>query len=148
MVDCARLAAGSVDRIEVSRPCALDQPGLQGARVSDEVVDLDVVVRAAAGSFVAEGRLAGTWVAECRRCLEEVSGPLEAPLREVFEWAPTEGETWPIHDQRIDLAPAAREAAMLALPLAPLCSDGCLGPVPDRFPTGPAAEGLPGGPDG
>ena len=140
VVDCARLEAGSVDRIEVSRQCVLEEPGVQGARVADGVVDLEVVVRAAGGSFVADGRVAGVWTAECRRCLEEVRGPLDAPLREVFEWEPTEGETWPINDQRIDLAPAAREAAILALPLAPLCSEDCAGPVPDRFPTGPAAS--------
>ena len=115
---------------------------MHGARVMDGVVDLDVTVRAAGGSFVAAGRMAGVWIAECRRCLEEVRGPLDAPLREVFEWEPAEGETWPINDQRIDLAPAAREAALLALPLAPLCSEDCAGPVPDRFPTGPAATEL------
>lgn len=142
MVDCVRLGAGSVDRIEVRRQCALDEPGVQGARVLDGVVDLDIVVRASGGgSFVADGRVQGRWAAECRRCLEEVHGPLEAPLREVFEWEPTDGETWPITDQRIDLAPAAREVAMLALPLAPLCAEDCAGPVPDRFPTGPAATG-------
>ena len=142
VVDCARLEAGSVDRIEVSRQCLLDDPGVQGAAVVDGVVDLEVTVRAAGGAFVAVGRVAGRWVAECRRCLEEVRGPLEASMREMFEWEPTEGETWPINDQRIDLAPAAREAAMLALPLAPLCSEDCAGPVPERFPTGPAADSF------
>ena len=142
IVDCVRLGAGSVDRIEVRQQCVLDEPGVQGARVLDGVVDLDVVVRAAGGgSFVADGRVQGRWAAECRRCLEEVHGPLEAPLTEVFEWEPTDGETWPITDQRIDLAPPAREAAMLALPLAPLCAEDCAGPVPERFPTGPAATG-------
>jgi uncharacterized protein len=94
---------------------------------------------------VADGRVVGVWAAECRRCLEEVRGPLEASLHEVFEWAPTEGETWPINDQRIDLAPAAREAAVLALPLAALCSEDCAGPAPDRFRTGPAAASTAGG---
>ena len=143
IVDCARLEAGSVDRIEVVRQCLLDDPCVQGASVVDGVVDLEVTVRAAGGAYSAVGRVAGTWAAECRRCLEEVRGPLEAPMREVFEWEPTEGETWPIRDQRIDLAPAAREAAMLALPLAPLCAEDCAGPVPERFPTGPAAAVRP-----
>jgi len=143
IVDCARLEAGSVDRIEVVRQCHLDDPGVQGAAVVDGVVDLEVTVRGAGGAYVAVGRVAGTWTAECRRCLEEVRGPLEASMREVFEWEPTEGETWPINDQRIDLAPAARETAMLALPLAPLCSEDCAGPVPERFPTGPAAAARP-----
>ena len=139
LVDCVRLDAGSVDRIEVDDQCVLDEPGVQGALVVDGVVRLEVVVRAAGGSLVADGLVVGVWAAECRRCLKEVVGPLEAPLHEVYEWDPTEGETWPIDDHRIDLAPAAREAAVLALPLAPLCSEDCAGPVPDRFPTGPAA---------
>ena len=144
MVDCARLTGGSISRIEVRRRCVLDEPGVAGARVADGVVDVDVVVSSARGAFVAVGRLGGVWTAECRRCLEEVRGPLDAPLREVFEWEPAEGETWPITNDRIDLGPPVREAAMLALPLAPLCSPDCAGPVPDRFPTGPAAADSAG----
>ncbi len=145
MVDCIRLEAGSVDRIAVRRQWVLDEAGVHGACVADGVVDLDLEVTAAAGSFVATGRVGGEWAAECRRCLEEVRGPIDAPLREVFEWEPSDGETWPIVDQRIDLDPAVREAALLALPLAPLCSPDCAGPVPDRFPTGPAATGADSG---
>ena len=143
-VDCVRLEAGSVDRIEVRCQCVLDEASVQSAQVLDGVVELDVVVRAAGGAFVAVGRVTGSWAAECRRCLEEVRGPFDAPLREAFEWEPSEDETWPIMDQRIDLAPCVREVAMLALPLAPLCSPDCAGPVPDRFPTGPAAAHGPG----
>lgn len=140
VVDCVRLLGISVDRIPVRRPWVLDEANLQGARVADGVVDLDLEVTAAGNSFVATGRVTGEWAAECRRCLEEVRGRIDAPLREVFEWEPTEGETWPIVDQRIDLDPPVREVAILALPLAPLCSSDCAGPVPDRFPTGPAAN--------
>ncbi|MDE0161306.1 MAG: DUF177 domain-containing protein [Acidimicrobiaceae bacterium] len=145
VVDCVRLDAGSVDRIEVDDECILHEPGVPGALVVDGAVRLEAVVRAAGGSLVADGRVVGVWAAECRRCLEEVRGPLEAPLQEVFEWEPTDGETWPIDDHRIDLAPAAREAAVLALPLAPLCSEDCAGPVPGRFPTGPAAADFTAG---
>ncbi len=139
IVDCVRLEAGSVDLIEVERSCRLDDPGVHGASVVDSVVALEATVQRSGGAYLAVGRVQGTWTAECRRCLEEVQGPLEASMREVFEWEPTDGETWPINDQRIDLAPAAREVAMLALPLAPLCSEECAGPIPERFPTGPAA---------
>lgn len=138
VVDCVRLGAGTVDRIEVSGQCVLDDPGMADARVVDGLVELDVVVQAAGSALLAVGRMRGGWTSACRRCLEEVRGPLEVPLREVFEWEPTDGETWPIHDQRIDLGPPAREAAVLALPLAPLCSPDCAGPEPERFPTGPA----------
>ena len=142
IVDCVRLQAGSVDRIPLGRQWVLDDAGVHGAEVVDGAVYLDLEVTAAGGSFVATGRVTGEWAAECRRCLEEVRGPIDSPLREVFEWEPSDGETWPIVDQRIDLGPAVRETALLALPLAPLCSVDCAGPVPDRFPTGPAAAGA------
>jgi uncharacterized protein len=44
------------------------------------------------------------------------------------------GETWPLTSDEIDLEPVVREAVLLALPLAPLCDEGCLGPAPERFP--------------
>ena len=141
VIDCARLDAGRVDRIEVHASLALDEPPVMGATVADGVVEVAAVVSAATGgAFVVRGRISGAWTAECRRCLDEVSGPLDVALQEVFEWTPTEGETWLIDDQRIDLAPAARQAVILDLPLAPLCSPDCAGPVPDRFPTGPSAR--------
>ena len=145
VVDCARLSAGAVDCMEVRRQCVLEDAGISTARVIDGLVDVDVVVRTAGSAFVVVGRLRGTWVSECRRCLEEMLGPVDVPFDEVFEWDPSEGETWPINDQRIDLGPAARETAMLALPLAPLCSPECVGPEPDRFPTGPAEAPRRGG---
>ena len=64
--------------------------------------DVDVVVRAAGSTFVADGWLRGKWISECRRCLAEMEGQLEVALSEVFEWEPSEGETWPISDYRID----------------------------------------------
>lgn len=143
LVDCARLEAGLVDRIEVAQRCELDEATVQGAAVDGGAVDLEVTVRVAKGAYLAVGRLDGTWTAQCRRCLEAVHGPLEAEYREVFESEPTEGETWPIADLRIDLAPAAREVAMLALPLAPLCREDCPGPSPERFPTGPDLADRP-----
>ena len=143
MVDCVRLSGGGVDRIEVDRTCQLGEFAILGAEVSGGAVHVEAVLTAARSSVVASGSVTGTWVAECRRCLEEVRGPVEAVLNEVFEWDPTEGETWPISDHRIDLAPAVTEAALLALPLAPLCSQDCAGPVPDRFPTGPAVTAGP-----
>lgn len=147
IVDCVRLQAVSVDRIPLRRQWVLDDAGVSGASVVGGVLDLDLEVTAAGSSFVAAGRVTGEWAAECRRCLEEVRGRIDTALREVFEWAPAEGETWPIVDQRIDLGPPVRETAILALPLAPLCSVGCAGPVPDRFPTGPAAAGVSSDPD-
>lgn len=70
----------------------------------------------------------------CRRCLDDVEEPFDVEVREIFERHPTDGETWPIEDERIDLTPVLRELALLSLPLAPLCREDCAGPEPNRFP--------------
>jgi uncharacterized protein len=100
-------------------------------------VALDGVIEAIEGGVTVTGRVTAPWEGECRRCLDLVEGRLEADLREVFEPHPTEGETYPIAGDEIDLEPVVRDAVLLSLPLAPLCRDDCPGPAPDAFPTGP-----------
>jgi uncharacterized protein len=106
-------------------------------RVVGGEIDLDLVIEAVTEGVVARGSLGLVTRAPCRRCLADVDTPVTIDVREIFETGPTEGETWPIEDERIDLGPAVREAALLSLPLAPLCAQDCAGPEPDRFPTGP-----------
>lgn len=99
-------------------------------------MDVDLVLEDVADGMVVTGHLRAVSEAECRRCLDSVTEELDVSVREIFEEHPTEGETWPIEDDHIDLEPMVRAAVMLALPLAPLCRDECRGPVPERFPTG------------
>jgi len=109
--------------------------------VVDSLVEADVVVESTFTGVSVTGSVSAEWSAPCRRCLTPLTGPMHAQMAEIFEDEPTEGETWPITEERIDLVPAIREAMILALPLAPLCKDSCRGPEPERFPTGPAGEG-------
>lgn len=102
------------------------------------VVTLDLEAEAVGGGAVVEGSLEAVWTGVCRRCLEPVEGVARAEVREVFEEHPTEGETYPLGADEVDLTPMVRDAVLLALPLAPLCGDDCRGPAPDAFPTGQA----------
>jgi uncharacterized protein len=105
---------------------------------ADVVVDVDVEV--VDGGVVVTGTVSSTWVGECRRCLRPVTGELVALVREVFERAPRlregdldaadEAETYPLIGDTLDLAPLARDALLLELPLAPLCRDDCAGLCP------------------
>jgi len=116
------------------------------ALAGDGLVDADFVVEAVGDDIVVSGTLRTLWVGACRRCLDEVEGQLEVPVREIFERRPTEGETYPLGDGMVDLGPMVRESVLLALPLAPLCSTDCAGPDPERFPARPAPDGgSPGG---
>ena len=97
------------------------------------VVELDIATIVEGLSVIGDVR--GRWRAECRRCLEPVSGQIAVAVSEVFEEDASEGETWPIEAEHIDLEPLVREAVMLSLPLSPLCGPDCVGPDPERFPT-------------
>jgi uncharacterized protein len=90
-------------------------------------IDVDVVLEPVGHSIEAVGTVEAPWRGLCRRCLKPVNGVLRAEVDEVFEDNPVEDETYPLARDRIDLEPMAREAVMLELPPAPLCTEDCRG---------------------
>ena len=101
-----------------------------------------------------ESVMEGVWVCgtadievegECARCLEPVGWGETLEIAQMFEYPTTdargavgatpEGEdddALPvIHDDLIDLTEVLRDAVVLALPLAPLCSADCPGLCPE-----------------
>jgi uncharacterized protein len=93
-------------------------------------VVVDVRLESVNEGVVATGTVTAPWEGLCRRCLEPVTGTLQAEVLEVFEAEPTEGETQLLDGDRIDLEPVAREAVLLGLPMAPLCAEDCRGLCP------------------
>jgi uncharacterized protein len=122
-----REVEASVDLPDLATSTAAVVPGTP--------IEVDLVLEAILPGVSVSGSVRAQWVGECRRCLEEVRGTAEVDVQEIFERTPTEGETWPLGPDDIDLEPLVREAVLLALPLAPLCREDCEGPAPDRFPT-------------
>lgn len=116
---------------------ATSLPGLEitGARVPEGAdLVLDATLESIEGAITLTGTLEVPWTAECRRCLEDIAGVAEVEVSEVFEVHPVEGDTYPIDGDDIDLEPLVRDAALLHLPLAPLCREACAGPAPDDLP--------------
>ena len=114
----------------------------------DSAVSLDLVLEASSGDQVTVGgTVAAPYHAECRRCLEPVRGEASARVLEIFERRPTEGETYLLDGEVVDLTELVRDALVLALPLAPLCRPDCAGPAPELYPTlvGEAAGAAAGG---
>lgn len=93
---------------------------------------------AAAGPdrFYWHAHIAGTAVAECRRCLTETRQPVEEELHLVFAEAEGEGADDPdvylidADVRELDLRPAIREEWLLAAPAYPLCTPDCKGFCP------------------
>jgi uncharacterized protein len=109
---------------------------IDGLRVVDasvprgaEVV-VDTLLEWVSDGILASGVASAPWTGECRRCLGPVGGELRVEFRELFTGSPTDGESYPLRADHIDLGPLAREALLLDLPLAPLCADACLGLCP------------------
>jgi uncharacterized protein len=129
-----RRRPGTQREVHVAAPL----PGLAitSAHVPDGAdVVVDGTLEAIEGGITVIGSVTARWEAECRRCLDPVAGVLELALSEVFEPNPTDGETYPIEDDEVDLEPVVRDAVLLHLPLAPLCRPDCPGPAPESFPT-------------
>lgn len=128
-------------RTPVSREASLGPVEVAGTRLDPErSVVIDGVAEAIGGGVVVEATVEVPWIGECRRCLGEVTGTATADVREIFEARPTEGETYPLGSDTLDLEPMVRDAALLAVPLAPVCTEACEGPDPERFPTGPPPD--------
>ena len=99
----------------------------------EDSIALDLTLESIPDGVVVTGSVEVPYAATCRRCLGDVRGTMHADVREIFESHPTEGETYPIGQDEIDLEPLVRETVLLGLPPAPLCSEDCKGPVPEAF---------------
>ncbi len=96
----------------------------------------DLAVDVMAESVIEGVLITGTVVAQlqgsCSRCLEPVSAPLTIDVQELFQYDDGDDEEQyeelPKFDGKlIDLEPTIRDAAVLALPLAPVCDEECQG---------------------
>jgi len=101
---------------------------------SKPVVGL-VVLESISRGVTAHGSVNFEWESECRRCLRVLSGQSEALIDEIYQInAEGDSEIIPFDGEHLDLMPVVRDSVFAALPLSPLCSDGCQGPDPDRYP--------------
>jgi len=96
-------------------------------------VVLDLTLASYPGGILATGVVRAPWRGECRRCGGPVAGAVEAEVRE--RYAPVgrtdrDDEAYPMDGDELDLEPLARDAVLLELPLAPLCTVDCRGLCP------------------
>lgn len=115
---------------EIERQAIVPGLATEAAGVGDDPVDLELRLEGVAEGVVVNGSVSGAWHAECSRCLEEIEGPFDLEVHELYETDPVESETYLLEDDEIDLTPLVRDAVVLTLPHAPLCSDDCRGLCP------------------
>lgn len=105
--------------------------------------DLDVVHDALAGDIgidlsletmndgiVVKGIVTAPWARPCRRCLRDLSGEARSEIDELYQVDVIDAEAFPIVDNQLDLAPMARQAALLELDDERVCREECAGLCP------------------
>jgi uncharacterized protein len=135
-----RKVAGTVRHED--RHGVIEGLGTVGVVVPDGAeVDAQVTLSSYPGGIMATGRVSAPWRGECRRCGGMVTGAVEAEVHERFviegpgsepgPAAEVDEDAYVLVDDLLDLEPLARDAVLLELPLAPLCSEDCLGLCPE-----------------
>ena len=130
-----RKTAGTV-RHE-AREGPIEGMGAVGVSVPDGApVVCDLTLSSYPDGIMVTGTVGAPWEGECRRCGGPVSGTVEAEVRERYVPRPDrlDEDAYPLDGDELDLEPLARDAVMLDLPLAPLCSTGLPRPLPPVRP--------------
>ncbi|WP_229686003.1 YceD family protein [Longimycelium tulufanense] len=132
--------AGNSRRYTRGAPAPAGGLGFAGVIMVPEGADvaLDVLLESVVEGVLVSGTASAPTVGECSRCLDELSGRVEVELRELYaypesttEASTDEDEVHRVVDDLVDLEPIVRDAVVLALPQAPLCSPDCPGLCPD-----------------
>ncbi len=132
LVSVAQIAKAPGSRREVHFHGELDGLEVSGSRVPEaDPVDVSVVLESVSEGILVSGTVRTRYVGECRRCLGAAGGDLEIAIRELCTENPTDEESYPLGTGILDLAPIVHDACILALPLAPLCSEECRGICPE-----------------
>ncbi|MGH9018064.1 MAG: YceD family protein [Acidimicrobiales bacterium] len=90
----------------------------------------DVVLESVVGGVSVAGEVTAPWAGQCRRCLCPAVGALTVPVRELYTPEGDGEDAYPLVNDEVDLESLVRDAVLLELPLAPLCTEGCQGLCP------------------
>jgi uncharacterized protein len=117
------------------RSAPLGRLAVAGTVVAETApVTVDVDLNAISGGVEVIGTVSAPFEAQCRRCTRPVHGSVEAEVRELYRPRAERGhdeeedeETYELGVDHLDLAPLARDAILLGLPLAVTCREACAG---------------------
>ena len=93
-------------------------------------LQIDLRLEAVIEGVLVTGDVRSHIAGECSRCLAPLAFDLDVDFQELYEHPDEDNKTEDsllLEGDLLDLEPAVRDAIVLALPLAPLCSPDCLG---------------------
>ena len=114
--------------------------GLEGviAIPTGAQVELDLLLESVVEGVLVTGTATGPLAGECSRCLDPITDEVAVEVTELFAYPASatdettdEDEVARLVDDLIDMEPVVRDAVVLAVPSAPLCTPDCPGLCPD-----------------
>ena len=92
-----------------------------------ENIDLKLRLESVHEGIYVSGGLKTLAQAECSRCLEPVTVPVQVDIQELFAYSLEVEDDLVIQGEQIDLEPIIIDSVVLNLPFTPICSSDCLG---------------------
>jgi uncharacterized protein len=133
-VDIRELRRGPVDTIGT---LAADDPALEGLGLdlSGPVAVDGQLKETSDGEYFWRATVAGAVRSECRRCLTEITIPVDIDVNVLFSTDPEAADdpsVYPLDEasRTVDVRPAVREELALMAPAFSLCRDDCAGLCP------------------
>lgn len=124
--------AGAMMTIRRTAPAPTDLVNPMIGIPAGSDLGIDVMAESVIEGVLITGTVQGAAQGSCSRCLEPFTTPLTVEVQELFQYRDTgsddQDEELPTFDgELIDLEPTIRDAVVLALPIAPVCDEGCQG---------------------
>ena len=120
---------GSMKRMTLSLPAPVDLGVDMIGVPKDAEVELEIRLEAVMEGVLVSGVAQAPLAGECARCLDPLTSEIEVDLQELFFYSSEDAseEDSLLDGELLDLEPTFRDAAVLALPLSPVCGEDCTG---------------------
>ena len=118
---------------EVDPTFELEEPLGAGLAIVPKGADIRLSLRLESvheGIYVSGG-LKTEAQAECSKCLEPLTVPVQVDIQELFAYSLEVEDDLVIQDEQIDLEQVIVDSVVLNLPFTPICSSDCLGLCPE-----------------
>lgn len=128
---------GRQNKVAIEAPCAPD-PDMECA----EPIRGELTLTNTGHHLLVRGDLGTTMIVECSRCLKQVQVPVTAHIEEEFPLPTIDARGvphWELEEEPVpsllegyslDVSEMGRQHLSLAVPLAPVCDEACLGLCP------------------
>lgn len=124
-------------RLSVDVEVLLPERQVIATRTTSKPITGTLTIESIERGVSVSGYLQVHWAADCRRCIEPVTGVEHAFVDEIFQiGADPGGDLIPFDGETVVLDQVIHDTALASLPLLPLCDDSCQGPDPDRYRPG------------